>query len=107
MKEKGGKAMTKKKFKDPGFTSWGLPEGCDPAIAWEILKRLDLLAEYQKIGFRPLPGAVADELGWLEGESLNLFGTGNRGFINVGWGPERGCYTELPPRDEQYLLNHH
>jgi hypothetical protein len=92
----------KKKSKDTNFTPWGVPDGCDPAIAREILKRLDLLAEYKKIGFRPLPGAVPDQLGWLEGTSL--FGTCNRAFINLGWGPERGVYTEeLPSQDHQVL----
>jgi hypothetical protein len=92
----------KKKSKDNSFTPWGVPDGCDPLIAWEILKRLDLLAEYKKIGFRPLPGAVPDQLEGLEGTSL--FGSGNRAFINLGWGPERVVYTEeLPSQDHQDL----
>jgi hypothetical protein len=58
---------------------------------------MDIQAEFEGIGFRPLPGAVPDRNGWLEGEAMSA--KGGRGFINVGTGPERGLYIEYPQGD--------
>lgn len=60
--------------------------------AQEILRRLDILAEYRAIGFHPLPGADPDAAGWIEGNPL--YNPGWRAFVNVGHGPERGSYFE-------------
>lgn len=79
----------------PGFRPLAAPPDIDPQLAWEILMAVDIQAEYERIGFRPLPGAVPDQNGWLEGEAM--YAKGGRGFINVGTGPERGLYTEHLP----------
>lgn len=72
-------------------------EPLDRKVVREILERMDVQAEYEAIGFRPLPGAVPDKYGWLPGESMHV--KGGLGFINVGYGPERGLYIEYLPGD--------
>jgi hypothetical protein len=95
LKGKRGTKMDRKKIKDPGFIPWSTPEGNDPIVTWAILTRIDIRAEMESLGYKFLPGAVPDKNGWLEME--NPLTKGYRGFVNVGFGPERGVYMEYPP----------
>jgi hypothetical protein len=74
-----------------------------PELERELILRIDIQAEYEAVGFRPLPGAVPNKDGWLEGKSLS--GNGNIAFINVGMGPERGMYFEHLPEDFRRIVS--
>ena len=61
----------------------------------EILRRLDILAEYQAIGLRVATNAQPNDNGWLKCHSLYRPDKNPSAGINVGDGPQRGLYVDF------------
>lgn len=63
-------------------------EEIDPVLAAEVLRRMDILAEAKKYGFVPI--GLPDAAGWVRGR----FPDQPCGWLNIGWGTERGNFIE-------------
>ena len=64
----------------------------------EILRRLDLLAEFEKYGGRIPPGAITTPDGWHPVHSIDRVDEHPSAAINVGSDPgKRGIYVDQAP----------
>ena len=61
----------------------------------EILRRLDILAEYQAVGLRVAANAGSNADGWIQCHSLYRPDKNPSAGINVGDGPQRGLYVDF------------
>ncbi|MBU4447299.1 MAG: hypothetical protein KKD99_01840 [Proteobacteria bacterium] len=61
----------------------------------EILRRLDILAEFQAIGLRVATNAQPNDNGWLKCHSLYRTDNNPSAGINVGDGFQRGIYVDF------------
>jgi len=65
----------------------------------QILEKMDILSEYEKLGFRP-HSKTPNEKGWINGSAMGREDKNPSAGINVGSGKDRGKYKDFAAKGE-------